>query len=73
MQPPDLFASPPPDENERAEVLETLGPTPIAVDEIIRHTGLGAAQISMVLLELDLAGRIERHAGGNVSLVFGKS
>ncbi|MBN9256116.1 MULTISPECIES: DNA-processing protein DprA [unclassified Mesorhizobium] len=73
VQPPDLFASPPPDENERAEVLETLGPTPIAVDEIIRHTGLGAAQISMVLLELDLAGRIERHAGGNVSLVFGKS
>ncbi len=68
---PDLFATPPPGENERAGVLEVLGPTPVAVDEIIRHTGLNAAQVSMVLLELDLAGRIERHAGGNVSLVFG--
>ncbi|TIT41812.1 MAG: DNA-protecting protein DprA, partial [Mesorhizobium sp.] len=46
---------------------------PVAVDEIIRHTGLSAAQVSMVLLELDLAGRIERHAGGNVSLVFGEA
>ncbi|TIV98997.1 MAG: DNA-protecting protein DprA, partial [Mesorhizobium sp.] len=38
-------------------------------DDIIRHTGMSAAQISMVLLELDLAGRLERHAGGNVSLI----
>ncbi|TIR83876.1 MAG: DNA-processing protein DprA, partial [Mesorhizobium sp.] len=67
--PPDLSAMPPPGDDERADVLEALGPTPIAVDEIIRHTGLSAAQIAMVLLELDLAGRLERHAGGNVSLV----
>ncbi|WP_296744242.1 DNA-processing protein DprA [Mesorhizobium sp.] len=65
----DLSWTPPPGENQRVDVLEALGPTPIAVDEIIRHTGLSAAQIAMVLLELDLAGRIERHAGGNVSLV----
>lgn len=70
---PDLSAMPPPGENERADVLEALGPTPIGVDEIIRHTGLSAAQIAMVLLELDLAGRLERHAGGNVSLVLGRS
>lgn len=70
---PDLSALPPPGENERADVLEALGPTPTAVDEIIRHTGLSAAQIAMVLLELDLAGRLERHAGGNVSLVLGQS
>ncbi|PBC04835.1 DNA-processing protein DprA [Mesorhizobium sp. WSM3860] len=66
---PDLSAMPPPGDNERADVLEALGPTPIAVDEIIRHTGLSAAQIAMVLLELDLAGRLDRHAGGSVSLV----
>jgi predicted Rossmann fold nucleotide-binding protein DprA/Smf involved in DNA uptake len=40
--------------------------------EIIRHTGLHPAQAFMVLLELDLAGRLERHAGGNVSLIFGE-
>ncbi|MER8672516.1 DNA-processing protein DprA [Mesorhizobium sp. M0615] len=66
---PDFSATPPPGEDERSGVLEMLGPTPVGVDEIIRHTGLNAAQVSMVLLELDLAGRIERHAGGNVSLV----
>ncbi|RAZ89686.1 DNA-protecting protein DprA [Mesorhizobium hawassense] len=66
---PDMSAMPPPGEGERADVLEALGPTPIGVDEIIRHTGMSAAQIAMVLLELDLAGRLERHAGGNVSLV----
>ncbi|TGS17282.1 DNA-protecting protein DprA [Mesorhizobium sp. M2E.F.Ca.ET.209.01.1.1] len=66
---PDMSAMPPPGENDRADVLEALGPTPIAVDDIIRHTGLSAAQIAMVLLELDLAGRLERHAGGNVSLI----
>ncbi|RWI29308.1 DNA-processing protein DprA [Mesorhizobium sp.] len=68
-EPPDFSATPPPGEDDRARVIEALGPTPVAVDEIIRHTGLHPAQVFMVLLELDLAGRLERHAGGNVSLV----
>ena len=51
-------------------MLEALGPTPVGVDEIIRHTGLHAAQVFMILLELDLAGRLERHAGGTVSLSY---
>ncbi|RWO58251.1 DNA-processing protein DprA [Mesorhizobium sp.] len=68
-EPPDFSATPPPGEDDRAGVIEALGPTPVAVDEIIRHTGLHPAQVFMVLLELDLAGRLERHAGGNVSLV----
>ncbi|SJM27920.1 DNA-processing protein DprA [Mesorhizobium delmotii] len=68
-EPPDFSATPPPGEHDRARVIEALGPTPVAVDEIIRHTGLHPAQVFMVLLELDLAGRLERHAGGNVSLV----
>ena len=67
------FSVPPPREDDRASVVETLGPTPVSVDEIIRHTNLHPAQVFMVLLELDLAGRLERHAGGNVSLVFGES
>ncbi|RWO09139.1 MAG: DNA-protecting protein DprA [Mesorhizobium sp.] len=68
-EPPDFSATPPPGEDDRAGVIEALGPTPVAIDEIIRHTGLHPAQVFMVLLELDLAGRLERHAGGNVSLV----
>jgi DNA processing protein len=66
---PDFSATPPPRESERDRVTEALGPTPVPVDEIIRHTELHPAQVFMVLLELDLAGRLERHAGGNVSLV----
>ena len=51
-------------------VIEALGPVPTGVDEIIRHTGLHPAQVFMILLELDLAGRLERHSGGAVSLVY---
>lgn len=68
--PPDFSATPPPGDDDRARVLEALGPTPVGVDEIIRHTELHPAQVFMILLELDLAGRLERHAGGNVSLIL---
>lgn len=68
-EPADLTATPPPGEDDRARLVEALGPTPVAVDEIIRHSGLHAAQVLTILLELDLAGRLERHAGGSVSLL----
>ncbi|MEO3999804.1 DNA-processing protein DprA [Mesorhizobium sp. CAU 1732] len=66
---PDFGATPPPEESDRGRVLEALGPVPTHVDEIIRHTDLHPAQVFMILLELDLAGRLERHAGGTVSLL----
>ncbi|WP_353641575.1 DNA-processing protein DprA [Mesorhizobium sp. WSM2239] len=68
-EPPDFSATPPPGDDDRARVVEALGPTPTGIDELIRHTGLHPAQMFMILLELDLAGRLERHAGGAVSLV----
>jgi len=67
---PDFSATPPAGDRDRARVVEALGPTPIGVDEIIRHTGLQAAQVFTILLELDLAGRLERHQGGAVSLTY---
>lgn len=69
-EPSDFSATPPPGDNEREQVIETLGQTPVNIDEIIRHTGLHPAQVAVILLELDLAGRLERHAGGFVSLIF---
>ncbi|MBB4001683.1 MAG: DNA-processing protein DprA [Aurantimonas endophytica] len=63
----------PPDEpaqGERERIVETLGPTPIAVDDIIAHTGARPGAVQLVLLELDLAGRLERHADGKVSLLL---
>jgi len=67
---PDFASAPAPDDSDRSRVIEALSATPIAIDELIRHTGLHPAQIFMILLELDLAGRLERHSGGMVSLLF---
>ena len=53
---------------ERRQVTGLLGPVPVAIDELIRQSGFPPAIVQMVLLELELAGRLERHAGGRVSL-----
>ena len=57
-----------PSENVRAAVAEALGTSPVAVDEIIRHCDLPASQVATVLIELELAGRIDRFAGNKVAL-----
>jgi DNA processing protein len=48
-------------------ILEKLSPTPVAVDELVRQCQLSAAAVATLLLELELAGRIERHPGNLVS------
>jgi len=48
-------------------ILEKLSPTPVAVDELVRQCHLSAAAVATLLLELELAGRIERHPGNLVS------
>ena len=55
----------------RQEVEELLGPTPAAVDEVIRQCQVSAAIVHLVLLELELAGRLERHPGNRVALIAG--
>ena len=52
----------------RARIEQLLGPSPVPVDEIVRQSGAAAGAVQLVLLELDLAGRLDRHAGGKVSL-----
>ena len=56
------------DDEDRRTVSGLLGPTPVAVDELVRQSGRPAAAVQLVLLELELAGRVERHAGARVSL-----
>lgn len=53
----------------RATILEQLGPTPTPVDDLVRQTGIPAGLARTVLLELELAGRLERHAGDRVALI----
>lgn len=56
-------------DRDRDKVLAALGPHPIEVDEILRATGLDARAVQIALMELDLAGRIERHGSQLVSKI----
>lgn len=56
-------------EAEPADISGLLTVAPIAVDELIRQSGASPAEVQMALLELELAGRLVRHAAGRVSLV----
>ncbi len=53
----------------RPQLLELLGPAPVALDLLLRQSGLSPDVLSLLLLELELAGRIERQAGGSVALL----
>jgi DNA processing protein len=57
-----------PDESVLGRIQDLLGPSPVLVDEIIRQSGASSGAVQMALLELDLAGRLDRHAGNRVSL-----
>ncbi|MBC2664104.1 DNA-protecting protein DprA [Novosphingobium flavum] len=55
-------------EAEPADVAALLSTAPVSVDELVRQSGAGAASVQLALIELELAGRLLRHAGGRVSL-----
>ena len=57
-----------PSNGDRARLIEALSPTPIAVDHLIATTRLSVSSIQTLLLELDLAGRIEWSSGQLVAL-----
>lgn len=80
--PEDLFANsldkvknnvdiPPhrPSESQSLKVIDYLTADGVYVDEIIRTSGLSAAQVSLELLELEMAGKIERQIGNKVALI----
>jgi DNA processing protein len=53
----------------RDSVIACLGPAPTKVDEVVRRCHVSAAELAGLLLELELAGRLERHRGNSVSLI----
>lgn len=63
-----LSALPDPTGDERTLLLDALSPTPVAIDTLVQMTGLNAGTVQILLLELDLAGRIERSGGQLVAL-----
>ncbi|WP_421838388.1 DNA-processing protein DprA [Novosphingobium sp.] len=62
------FAPEPDDDDCPAEIAHLLGIAPVATDELIRQSGASAGAVQMALIELELTGRLIRHAGGRVSL-----
>lgn len=69
--PSGRYDGPPPDDAsdaERRRVTGLLGPVAVSIDEVIRQAVCSPAVVQTVLLELELAGRLDRHAGGRVSL-----
>lgn len=59
-----------PGQPDRDGVLAALGKAPVSVDDLVRHTDLPARTVQFILLELELAGRIERHGNQTVSLQY---
>jgi DNA processing protein len=53
---------------ERSAVIDLMGMTYVSVDELVRQSGSSQATVQMVLLEIELAGKLERGAGGKVRL-----
>jgi DNA processing protein len=58
-----------PDPDERLRIVSLLGPTPVEIDDLIRLSGSRPAVVRTVLLELEVAGKLERQAGGRVALI----
>ncbi len=74
-EPADGYGAAGPSANEaelepaRARIVGLLSPTPLAVDELIRQGRLTPQVVLTILLELELAGRLQRHPGNQVSLL----
>jgi DNA processing protein len=60
--------APDPESHDREQIVSLLGPSPVSIDDLIRISGIAPAVMRTVLLELELAGKLERHRGGLVSL-----
>ncbi len=68
MRPPGL----PEDPSDAAQLIDLLGPTPIAVDEVLRRCHLSPSIVQALLLDLELAGRVEMLPGNRVALAAGR-
>jgi DNA processing protein len=55
-------------ETDRRAVINLMGMTYVSVDELVRQSGSSQSVVQMVLLEIELAGKLERGAGGKVRL-----
>jgi DNA processing protein len=62
-------AGAPRDGDMRSRIIALLGPAPISIDELARAADVPAGELRAILLELELAGQLERQSGGLVSRI----
>lgn len=67
-EPPPPVALKEPAQGERERILELLGPSPATLDDLVRLSESSPGVVRMVLLELELAGRLQRHGNAVISL-----
>jgi DNA processing protein len=53
--------------------VDLLSAAPVSIDDIARQSGLSVRVVQTTLLELELAGRLERHGGNAVSLIAARA
>jgi len=57
----------PPAEGSQAKVLEMIGTTPVAVDDLVRRCHLSPPSVRAILLDLELSGLVEACPGDRVA------
>jgi DNA processing protein len=76
-QPPLSHTPSPNDENGSASparrIHDLLGTTPIAIDDLARLGQISIREVNLILMDLELAGRLNRHGGNTVSLISARS
>ena len=55
--------------DDRSRIVSLLGPAPVSIDDLVRFAQTSPAVVRAVLLELEIAGRVDRHGAGLVSLL----
>jgi DNA processing protein len=55
----------PPEANDRlrTKIVELLGPAPVSIDDLVREAAASPGAVQIALLELELAGKLERKSG----------
>jgi DNA processing protein len=66
-EPPEAAPEPAPEGEIHAQILEFLGQTPVPVDEVLRACHLSAAELQVILTDLELDGRITVLPGNRVA------
>lgn len=69
--PPKIIAAEPeaPDDTLRTQIIELMGPVPMTVDELVEASNAPVSTVHLILLELELAGRLTQEPGGKISLI----